>query len=242
MKKNTFYNYEKIKDSELIIYHHLGLGDHLICNGLVNYLSLYFNTIFLPVKQNNLSNVSYLYKENNKVRLFEVSYQNEEEGILDYSQKNNLKILKIGLEKIKNPFNTSFYEQLNLPYSISKDFFSFPRNIELEDALYKHLIENFEVKSKFALIHSEASTGTYDLRVDYRKDKIYIKKDMDIFNNIFYYSKLIELAEEIHCLNSSFLHLVDRCMTTDKLYFHDLKGANKKGEMTLLKNWKIINY
>ena len=46
---------------------------------------------------------------------------------------------------------------------------------------------------------------------------------MDIFNNIFYYSKLIEHAEEIHCIDSSFLHLVDRSVTTDNLYFHNLK-------------------
>ena len=51
MKKSVYYNLKKIVDPELIIYHHLGLGDHLICNGLVNYLSLYFNKVFLPVKK-----------------------------------------------------------------------------------------------------------------------------------------------------------------------------------------------
>ena len=46
MKKNVFYNLSKISDSELVVYHHLGLGDHLICNGLVNYLSLDFKKYF----------------------------------------------------------------------------------------------------------------------------------------------------------------------------------------------------
>ena len=127
-----YYNLKKIVDPELIIYHHLGLGDHLICNGLVNYLSLNFNKVFLPVKKRNFNNVSYLYKENNKIHLFKVS--NEEEDVLNYALKNNLKILKIGFEKRKKPFNSGFYKQLKLSYSISKDYFSFPRDKEKENA------------------------------------------------------------------------------------------------------------
>lgn len=241
MKKYVFYNLKKIIDSELIIYHHLGLGDHLICNGLVNYLSLNFDKVFLPVKKRNFNNVSYLYKENNKIHLFKVS--NEEEDVLNYSLKNDLKILKIGFENRKKPFNSGFYKQLKLPYSVSKDYFSFPRDKEKEDTLYQHLVEHFRVKGKFALIHSESSQGNADIKTENDLDKIFIRKDMDIFNNIFYYSKLIEHAEEIHCIDSSFLHLVDRSITTDNLYFHNLKntftiGANLK----LLKNWKIIEY
>ena len=44
------------------------------------------------MKKVNFDNVSYLYKENNKVHLFEVL--NEEEDVLDYSLENDLKILK----------------------------------------------------------------------------------------------------------------------------------------------------
>ena len=77
--KKCVLQFKKIVDPELIIYHHLGLGDHLICNGLVNYLSLNFNKVFLPVKKRNFNNVSYLYKENNKIHLFKVS--NEEEDV-----------------------------------------------------------------------------------------------------------------------------------------------------------------
>ena len=237
MKKSVYYNLKKIVDPELIIYHHLGLGDHLICNGLVNYLSLNFNTVFLPVKKRNFNNVSYLYKENNKIHLFKVT--NEEEDVLNYARKNNLKILKIGFENRKKP-NSDMQLKLSI---ISKDYFSFPRDIEKEDALYQHLVEHFGIKDKFALIHSESSQGNADIKIGDEFDKIFIRKDMDIFNNIFYYSKLIELAEEIHCIDSSFLHLVDRSMTTDNLYFHNLKNTFTTGaNLKLLKNWNVIEY
>jgi hypothetical protein len=182
-----------------------------------------------------------LYKENNKIHLFKVS--NEEEDVLNYSLKNNLKILKIGFENRKKPFNSGFYKQLKLSYSISEDYFSFPRDKEKEDALYQHLVEHFGIKDKFALIHSESSQGNADIKIGDELDKIFIRKDMDIFNNIFYYSKLIELAEEIHCIDSSFLHLVDRSLTTDNLYFHNLKNTFTTGaNLKLLKNWNVIEY
>ena len=40
-KKSTdfIYSLNKIKQDEFILYHHLGLGDFIVCNGMVNYLS-----------------------------------------------------------------------------------------------------------------------------------------------------------------------------------------------------------
>ena len=37
--KNTIYRIDKLSEKTIIIHHHLGLGDIIICNGLVNYLS-----------------------------------------------------------------------------------------------------------------------------------------------------------------------------------------------------------
>ena len=53
-----------------------------------------------------------------------------------------------------------------MPFSISKDYFSIPRDEEKEDDLYQHLLlKNFEVKGKFALIHSESSQGNADIKM-----------------------------------------------------------------------------
>ena len=35
-----FYDIKSIKDKSLIVYHHIGLGDIIICNGLIIYLHL----------------------------------------------------------------------------------------------------------------------------------------------------------------------------------------------------------
>ena len=72
---------------------------------------------------------------------------------------------------------------------------------------------------------------------------IYIKKETDIYNNIFLYMKLIEEAQEIHCIDSSFIHLVERSETKAKLFFHNIKNNKIKGaNLELVKNWEIIDY
>ena len=48
------YTYElnQLNQAEIIILTHLGLGDHIVCNGMINYLSQSFDVIHLPVKEN----------------------------------------------------------------------------------------------------------------------------------------------------------------------------------------------
>ena len=48
------YTYElnQLNQAEIIILTHLGfLGDHIVCNGMINYLSQRFDVIYLPVKR-----------------------------------------------------------------------------------------------------------------------------------------------------------------------------------------------
>ena len=239
--KSSTYKLSKIKDDEFILYHHLGLGDHIICNGLVNYLSKEFNLIHLPVKTKNLKNVKYLYEENSSVNLFEIT--NEETDVKKYSDIHNLKILKIGFKKRGKPFNSGFYDQLNLPYSYSLKFFSFPKNTELEIKLTNYMKGEFNIGADYDLIHNESSIGNVQLKRISELNAIYVKKDLDIYKNIFLYRNLIQNANEIHCIDSSFLHLVERVDTSAKLFYHNVKNLDTKGaNMKLIKNWEIIDY
>ena len=88
----------------------------------------------------------------------------------------------------------------------------------------------------YVLVHRDASNNTYELNIE-SDNLIYIDKETDIYNNVFLYSKLIKDASEIHCINSSFVHLVDGIETSGKLIYHDVRGSIIK----LKKKWKIIN-
>jgi len=236
-----FYNLKNLED-EFIVHHHLGLGDSIICNGLVNFLSNKYQKIHLPVKESNFEMLSYFYSENKKVYLFKVKNDTREDDIEKYSQFNNLDILRIGFNRIgKKPFNKAFYKQLKLPYRYSYKYFSLPKNKLHEEDLKEHLISFYKVNpNKYTLVHNEYQWpgGRYELKGVNKENVIYINKETDKYKNLFYYRKLIEDASDIHCINGSFLHLVERVSTKAKLYYHNLR----KNNVHLKNYWNFIEY
>jgi len=243
MSEHNVYinNLKHFKNKEIVLYHHLGLGDMIICNGLVNKLSNYLSKINLIVDNKFHDQAVYLYSNNQQVEI--VSEKVEDVNVLDqfvetYAKNKNLKILKVGWTDSGRPFYYDFYKIVKLPYRYSYKYFDYPKNYELEDNLKNHLININNVNpNDYVLVHRDASNNTYELNIE-GGNLIYIDKETDIYNNIFLYSKLIKDASEIHCINSSFVHLVDRIETSGKLIYHDVRGSIIK----LKKKWKIINY
>ena len=75
-KPKIRYALDDLQSDEIILHHHLGLGDHITCNGLVNYLSEEFKTIYLPVKEKNFKTINYLYQDNPKIKLLKLLNKN----------------------------------------------------------------------------------------------------------------------------------------------------------------------
>lgn len=225
-----------------IIHHHLGLGDSIICNGLVNYLSRKYNKIYLPVKTNIYKKIEYLYSENSNVELFEINNESRELDITNFAKENSLKILRLGFENIgTTAFNLAFYKQIKIPYRYSFKYFNLPKAYDREEELKNHLINYYNVDPKnYSVVHNEYQWpgGTFKLKNTDQKNTIFVTRESDLFNNIFYYQKLIQDATTIHCINSSFLHLVERVKTSAKLYYHHLR----KNKMHLSNRWTYVDY
>ena len=227
---------------EFVLHHHLGLGDTIICNGLVNFLSTKYSKIYLPVKENLFSTVQFLYSENKKLSLFKISNESREEDIDEFASSKNLKILRVGYQNVKDqPFNLAFYKQLGLPYRYSKKYFNIPSDINKEILLKEHLINFYNVNPKsYSIIHNEYQFpgGKFDLKYTDKENAIYVSKESDLFMNLFLYKGLIESAQTIHCINSSFLHLVERVNKRAKLYYHNLR----KNNLHLSNKWTYVEY
>ena len=141
MKTEEKFSLKDIENKEFILHHHLGLGDSIVCNGMVNYLSKDFEKIYLPVKDNNYKTIKFLYSENNRVEIFKVENETRENDVSNFANNNNLEILRVGFKNVGDtPFNKAFYKQLNLPYKYSIKYFSIPRSESMQDNLMKHLI------------------------------------------------------------------------------------------------------
>ncbi len=241
------YDLTSINNKNLIVYHHIGLGDIVICNGMINYISSLVENLYLVVDRKFEKQAKYLYSENSNVKII----SDKPSGINDlsnfvetFASENNLNILKIGWgaysKKFFNPpFYKAFYKQLKLPYSYSYKFFEQPKYSDSENILTKHLLDVYKIKPEkvIKLIHHEASDKTYSLNLN-TNNGIFVTKDTDIFNNIFLYRDIAEKADEIHCINSSFIHFIDRIETDAVLYYHNVRGS----KLNLKKNWKVINY
>jgi hypothetical protein len=216
------------------IYHHLGLGDHIICNGLVRYYQKIHNDISVFCKNQNYENVSYMYRDNPLIKIIKVIDDN---NVNDYIIKNNIKndVILVGFtgenRDEASSFDEAFYFQHKIPFSKRFDDFYFKRDFELEQNIVKELNPNNE---KYIFTHN----------IDINKINTNLKIiDNPVNYSIFNLILLIENAEEVHLMESSIKNLVNSYkMEKPKFFYHQYVRNytpyhNTKG----LNNLEIIN-
>ena len=228
-----------LDNRDLIIHHHLGTGDHFICNGLVNYICSKIQEeaekclqssrlVYLACKKRNLETVSYLYSENKMVVPIEIG-DNEIEHVNSIVKQNNLKLIRIGFDKCDiNNFEESFYKQLNIPYEVRYTHFKLPKT------KFPKMLEI--PKEKYILIHDSCSDTKFDLEIRGSLTKIYF----DESEPLFAYIDLIKGATEIHCVDSSIYHLVDNMadISDQQLFFHNVRRTSAPCKIS--KKWTVV--
>lgn len=211
---------------EVYLYTHLGLGDMLICNGLVREIYKNNKKINLFCKPKYLRHAKKMYED------IDVNFipKDDIEAILYLNQKkpNNVKVIGHGgmqeAYKITNYFNVAFYILADVHYTKQWTNFYLPRDTEEEEFIFSELSLN---KEKYVFLHEDASRGYLVDRSKILDKSLRIispshdlDKDLKI-NNIFSYSKLLENASEIHAIDSSFFWLADHTkLKTNRLFLH----------------------
>src|SRR4051812_16786092 len=92
------------------VYHHLGLGDHIICNGLVRELCKSYDGVYCFVKNCNLNSVVFMYRDEPKIELIGV----EDDWEVPRKIRDDKDLIKIGFEHLHTRnynFDVSFYDQ-----------------------------------------------------------------------------------------------------------------------------------
>lgn len=220
-----------------IIYHHLGLGDHIICNGLVRRLINKNETFGLFVKKHNLPSVQFMFKDLKNLKMVPID---GDHNVLEFVSDNIISIGHNKLGLIMNQYgclwDEAFYKQMNINFTERWNSFFYERDFKSEKKTYENLNPNDE---DFVLIHNTDSSNTD--RIDYSKVsekylKIFVNKTEPFFN----YGFLITKAKEIHCIDSSFKHLVDSIPTMGKLIYHKNYKPRGTSEHNHKKNWITI--
>lgn len=218
----------------IFIYHHLGLGDHIICNGLIRELYNSYKEISIYCKRENETNVKYMYRDLENCQF--ISVKKEEDICI------NSETLKIGFEyilfaqKFGITWDESFYRQCDIRFEKRWSSFYIKRDEERESILFEKLNPK---KEPFALIHECGSDNIPRVKTELiSKNLKQIKIKKGDTDNIFDYLLLAEKAEEIHCIDSSFKHLFDSFLLKVNLFYHNIPA---RGTPHQHKNkWKIV--
>jgi hypothetical protein len=248
-----------------IIYQHLGLGDIILCNGLIRHLISIKNNSkksFLICKNSNLNSAKFMYRDIKNLKIIGINEKKNEKNevnlLLKKFEKKEINYIKIGHEfyvpteflNINNkgnrwPCDIVFYKQFNVPFKFRYTKSFWKRDLPSE----KKLLNKLTDKKKYAFIHDDVSRGLII------GDK-YIGNNLKVIRNnnnelIFNYGLLLENADEIHVMESSFRQLMETLnIKTKKLFlykgrdrYHAIPLQNKAtGKLIGTRfNWKVIN-
>ena len=237
--------------TEVFLLHQMGLGEFFLCNGLVNYISLFYDKLYLPMPSNiSKSTVECLYSESSRVK--PVQYGTDVVCMLDqYFECLTIPQLVVDCWYHKPPnsiWYKWYYEQFDIPYNYRYEYFSLPKNIPNADMVYDSVVPK---NKKYRVVHnSHSGIGGYPLELNsFQNDSNKLETiflDPTITDNLLDWIKIFKNAEEIHVTPSSAFCLVDsiRDLVTPNIFFHDMRLTNTPIHYDdLIKNkWKIINY
>jgi hypothetical protein len=226
--------------NKIYILHHQGLGDYISCNGILRFLleSGKYKKIILFTIEKHYQNVEFMYRDEKRIELYKFKNLSELNKTIEKLKLDKESLVKIGFEKFKETISTKFdnkeyttdmvfYAQLDIPYENRFLKTKWTRDFIEE----KKLIKELDIQNKpYIFIHDDET-----------RDLIISKKDTNINNRvkvikndtkklIFYYGTLLENAQEIHVMESSFRHIIESLDTKKtKLYLHSFRGNLSSG-------------
>ena len=237
-----------IEGTKALVYHNMGLGDHILCNGLIRAWAERKEYILLFVKKNNFNNVSFMFRDNKKIKLIQSNDLDSR-----YFLKNiNLKEEDIRLDCLttrqtdtykNDTFDEGMYSLGGLSIQDKWDYFYFERDEEREKNVFYNILK-LKDDEDFIFVHEHKERGRH-IKKEHLSDLKIINpsnyQDIGIFDFLY----TMEKAKEIHLHNSSFLCLVDSIqLRNDNIFFHDYVLDNPDPWITpkLKLEWKrIIN-
>jgi len=249
MVLSELYASEMLEGVRIYIECHQGLGDHLICSGLYRKISERASSVLIPVRK--------MYKSEVERLLFNVP----QASIISYPDfyfremtiangrilaRENYEILKLGYFgrtylELADRFDEAFYSQAGVDFKERWRSFDYLRNQRKEEELFTNLVKT---KKKYAFLHDDPARG-------FEIDTKFISPDVEIIRpikkraSIFDYRLILERAEEIHCIESSFSVFIDNLkLSTEMKFIHRYSRPeaiqDSKHEASYQSQWHIL--
>ena len=202
--------------NKFLMYHHLGLGDHITMSALVRKYAKEHDELHLVVKPWYLENVKFLYRDVHNIKFVVCENDNIAHEVLHHWEG----------PKFKHHYQSSwgifgedgFYTSVGLEAKYRRENFILVRDKKREDKAYNELVKT----DKFHFVHDDPDRG-YNIRVNTDEEIVYgNNKDYLVFD----FLKILEKAQSINVMYSSFFALLE---TTERpCYLHE-SYVNKVG-------------
>lgn len=226
------------------IYHHLGLGDHIICNGLVRSIINPNEEYKMFVKPHNLISVSFMFKDLKNLSFLE----GDDIFANNYIKNNNINktdLIIAGFYRhpSSKSFDESFYLQNNLHFNKRWNNFYVSRDLESENNLFN--IFNLK-KNEYIFIHDDLSRNyIIDESLIENKNNLKIVRPMKgLTDNIFDYCKIISDSYSSHFIDSSFRLMCDSLsLKTENIFYHlNMKNGIKRNKNNFDNSVSKLNF
>lgn len=229
--------------SSILLYHHLGLGDHIMCHGIVREYCKKYDKVSIFSKSHNYTSVSFMYRDLKNLTIIQGDDIFAENFILlNASMYDEVK--RIGFQNLDRstgaPLEWQFYQLAGVPFEKKWSSFFVERDFEKEHALYDLVAP----KKDYAFVHEDRERHYIINRDKIGGDCEIITPDKEVTENIFDYCTIIEKAEEVHVIDSSFMFLID-CLgyenPNQKLFIHRYARENNDWQLPILKkDWYVL--
>lgn len=240
----------------LIILHHLGMGDMLSISPAVRYFAKKYKQVYIFCKKNYFDNTMNLYYDVENINIVQID--SEETDIPNFIKNfwEKFDIVKAG---IFNPdrqnfvnLPDNFYIDLNLPLSTYDEEFYLPENV-IDNTVFDK-IKNQD----YVFVSGSTSIKDYNNEIlsKIKTDKLILNPSINCYNKghkyyeiaelvidlpLFDYVNIMKYAKEIHVVGHLFSILGKFVCSNDTIkVIHNLSKINLSNNFWI--NWKIIEY
>ena len=199
--------------NEITIIHHLGLGDHIMLNGMARFMSSKGYKVNVVVRKNQSKSVKFMYRDSD-ISVLVIQSDDQIRNVIKgvpvclatYGFDTNT--YKYILEQNIGTWASVPYFQAGVNPEYMRTRFKVDRDYKREETFMKVL--GVDEEEEFIFLH-DASTRLVcpDINTSYK-----IIKAGEVYSdsfNIFDWLGVLEKAKEIHCVNSSFAWIVELC-------------------------------
>lgn len=234
--KNLF---RRVNDEVVVIEPHLGLGDNLICLGLVRHLSRFnpHKRFYYVCLHRCYHSLAWMFRDLENIYLLAVNSGREARQLSSFLNAN---YLPIGIENVDiKRFDNYFYEQHGVNFDLRWQDAQTPAGPN-SDTLFDKL--NPTNQPYILVCNQESGSVKYDLKIANPENKKIIFVEPHT-SNIFDWTKLTLFADEIHTIDTSFVHFVESVLyqkTPPVLYYH--LARQSPTEFTRRLPWMLVTY